>query len=160
MSARLFLPLLAGFVLLPLGCSPADSFPELHPLTGTVTRDGKPVAGGGIIFIPDAVNNSSLVVNASVNPDGTFEARTEHTGRAGLTTRPGAPVGRYKAIYHPPGDGSKMGLEIEIEPRVTVEAKANTAPLVLPTKPPEEADPPKDKDKQDVPPAKADPAPR
>lgn len=131
-ARRALVPLL----LVASGCSLGDPFPPLHPLTGTVTRDGKPVTGGGLIFISESETGSALIVNAAVARDGTFAARTEHTGRSETTIRPGAPVGRYKVVYHPPGDGSKMGLEVALEQAVTVEGKSNEAALLLPSKMP------------------------
>lgn len=126
--ALLFLPLVLA------GCTARDPFPVLYPLTGTVTRDGKPVAGGGLLFVPEPGAAAGLIVNASVGPDGTFAIQTEHTGSTGVAMRPGAPTGRYKVIYHPPGDGSKTGLEVTLEQSATVDAKANEAVLVLPPK--------------------------
>jgi hypothetical protein len=124
--------LLLAFVLAATGCSSAESFPDLHPLTGTVTREGRPVTEGGVIFLPDPPNGSGLVVNASVNPDGTFAAETSRSSGKGAEIRAGAPSGRYKVVYHPPGNGAKTGLEVELEPRVTVERGANAATLTLP----------------------------
>jgi hypothetical protein len=131
-----FRPALFPFALLAFlaGCSSAEPFPDLHPLTGTVTRGGKPVAAGGLIFLPDPPGGTGLVVNANVKPDGTFTAETSRNKPAGgVEVRPGAPTGRYKVVYHPPSNGEKMGLEVKLD-AVTVEAKANnTAQLVLPT---------------------------
>lgn len=131
------------------GCSVDDPFPELHPLTGTVTRDGKPVSGGGMILLPESGPPTGLVVNASVGTDGTFAAQTERTQTSGTLTRPGVPAGIYKVIYHPPGNGSKTGQESQVAERVTVGPQANTAVIVLPPavledprEPGEDADPP------------------
>ncbi len=121
--------------VLPIGCSPRDPFPELHPLTGTVALDGKPVTGGGVIFVLDSGERSALVVNAAVKPDGTFSAQTEYPGDTGTVTRPGVPAGKYKAIYHPAGDGSKTDLAREIGERVLVEGKATTVNVVVPVHP-------------------------
>ncbi|VTR95970.1 unnamed protein product [Gemmata massiliana] len=121
--------------ILPIGCSPRDPFPELYPLTGTVALDGKSVTGGGVIFVLDSGERSALVVNAAVKPDGTFTAQTEYAGDNGTVTRPGAPAGKYKAIYHPAGDGSKTDLAREISDRVLVEGKATTVTVVVPVRP-------------------------
>lgn len=115
------------------GCRSGEAFPDLHPLTGTVTRDGKPVAGGGLIFLPDPPNGSGLVVNASVRADGTFAAETSRTTGTGTEIRQGVPAGTYKAIYHPPGDGQKTGLDVTAGERVTVPAGGGTAIVALPT---------------------------
>jgi hypothetical protein len=122
-------------VLAACGCS-GDPFPDLHPLSGTVTRDGKPVREGGIIFVPTE-GGSGLIVNANVRPDGTFEAETSGFDRAGKTTiRPGAPAGTYKAVYHPPSDGDRSGLEVGLPDLVVVTAGPTTASFTLPLKMP------------------------
>jgi len=96
------------------GCGEFEKL-ELHPLSGTVTRKGKPVRDGGIIFLPVDPSDRALTVNASVR-DGTFEAVTDRTSATGRTLiEPGAPRGRYKPVYHPQSDGSKGGLEVELE---------------------------------------------
>jgi hypothetical protein len=124
----------SGLALALAGCGPKP--PELYPLSGTITRDGAAVTAGGLIFLPEPHDGSGRVVNAAVNADGTFAARTEVTGSDGrMTAQPGVPAGRYKVVYHPPGDGQKVGADVELSERVTVEARANTAALVLPPKP-------------------------
>ena len=112
---------LAGAAVLG-GCRPGERFPDLHPVEGTVTRAGRPVAGGGLIFLPDPPNGSGLVVNASVQPDGRFTVETSRTADRGTEIRPGAPAGAYKVVYHPPGNGQKTGLEVELPAGVTVPA--------------------------------------
>lgn len=123
---------LAAALLATLGCSAAEPFPDLQPLTGTVTRGGRPVEGGGLIFLPDPSIRSGLVVDAAVRADGTFEAKTGRTTGSGTEFRPGAPAGTYRAVYHPPGDGSKMNREVELSRRVEVGVGANSVALVLP----------------------------
>jgi hypothetical protein len=120
-------------IVVSVGCTEDSSFPDLHPLTGTVTREGKPVPEGGIIFVPEPGSGSGLIVNANVRPDGSFTAETSSTSRAGKTTiRPGAPAGRYKAVFHPPSDGSKTGLEIELDTPVVVKAGTTSVNFTLP----------------------------
>lgn len=44
---------LALLVMLSLvGCSKSEELPELHPVTGTVTLDGDPLAGANVSFEP------------------------------------------------------------------------------------------------------------
>jgi len=123
------------------GCT-GDSMPPLHTLNGTVTRDGERVTSGGLIFVLESGERTRLVVNAAVQPDGTFTARTERMDDRGTTILPGAPAGTYRAIYHPPSDGSKTDLAVELPQRVTVEGGGVTATLILPAK--AEAAPAKD----------------
>lgn len=113
-----------------IGCTSKP--PELHPLTGTVTQNGKPVTAGGLIFIPESGDWGGLVVNATVIKDGTFTAETSRTTGTTTTVQPGVPAGRYRVAYHPPGDGQKVGAEYHFPEPITVEAKENTVTLVLP----------------------------
>lgn len=128
--------LLSLVALAAVGCDNAPPPPDLHPLTGTITRDGKPVTAGGLIFVPAGGGSGGVTVDASVKPDGTFEARTSRWNGKETVFRPGVKPGRYKATYHPPGDGQALGLEVELATEVVVEAKANTATFELPTKMP------------------------
>lgn len=124
----------SGLALALAGCGPKP--PELYPVSGTVTQAGTAVTAGGLIFLPDPHDGSGRVVNAAIDPDGTFTARTEVIGAGGvMTAQPGVPAGRYKVVFHPPGDGQKVGTDVELPDRVTVEAKANTLTLTLPPKP-------------------------
>jgi hypothetical protein len=113
------------------GCS---SEPTLHPAQGTVTKDGKPVTAGGLIFFLESGAWNERVVNANVNADGTFTVETSYTGVTATTIKPGAPVGRYKVFYHPPGDGQKVGTEIELDERVTIQAGSNELTIDVPNK--------------------------
>lgn len=126
------IPVVATALLLIAGCGAPQ--PALHPVSGTVARNGTPLAGGGLIFLPESGVWGGRVVNASVNPDGTFSVNTS-TSRGGNTEiQPGAPAGRYKVHYHPPGDGQKVGLEVELPEVITVEPKENVLTLDVPEK--------------------------
>lgn len=129
--------LAASFSLLALvitGCESTPTKPALHPLNGTLTQSGKPVVGGGLIFIPESGAWGGRVVNANVNPDGTFTAETSYTGGTGTVIQPGVPAGRYQVVYHPPSDGQKVGQETTLPEPITVAAGDNTVTLVLPEK--------------------------
>ncbi len=123
----------ALFTICCAGCDDAGPMNNLHPLNGTIRRDGQPVKEGGLIFIPDG-SSSSLIINGAVQADGTFAVRTEKTLSSGkLEIKPGAPAGRYKVVYHPLSDGATMGLEVELTERVTVEPGGTVILLTLPT---------------------------
>ena len=68
--------------------------------------------------------------------------RTASNGRT--VAEPGATAGRYRVTYHPPGDGSKAGLEVTLKEPVTVDAKATTLTLALPEQMPEGQGEPRD----------------
>lgn len=133
----------AGVVSLG-GCGPADFSKGLYPLTGTLTQDGKPVTGGRLSFAPAAGGWGGVTVDASVNKDGTFFAQTSKWSGTETVLKPGLKPGRYKVIYHPPSDGQKTGLEVELPGIVEVETKENSIQLELPLKLPEGNGQPRD----------------
>ncbi len=145
MKIRLFFVVIFSLPSALCGCSRPETPPELHSLAGTVMQGDVPVTAGGLIFIPESSSASGQVVNAAVNPDGSFSAQTVESRSDGSVTRPGAPPGSYRVVYHPPSDGSKTGLEVELKQRVTVEAGGkNAAIIVLPPRLPEGLGEPRD----------------
>ena len=112
------------------GCRAEHAFPELHPLDGTISRDGEPM-GGGLIFIRDAGDPTGMIVNANVNVDGTFVGESSLTSVRGAVIRPGVPVGRFRVIYHPLSDGSVTDLDTKIEGIVEFVAGPNRLDIVL-----------------------------
>lgn len=82
--------------VLAIGCGAADR-PQLAPLTGTVTYNGKPLESGMIIFTPDKGRAASGRVRAGEIVDvGTFEPND------------GAPVGNLKITVM---DAPPQGME-------------------------------------------------
>jgi hypothetical protein len=120
------------------GCAPAETPSELISLNGMISRTSGPVTSGGLIFIPESASAGGRVFNARVREDGSFSAQTVRTESAGSTTKPGIPAGRYRVEYHPPSDGSKSGLEIELNQRVVVDPGVdNNVLIVIPDRLPE-----------------------
>jgi hypothetical protein len=121
-------------VLALTGCQSAESLPKLNSVVGTITRNGKPVSAGGLIFVPEPPISTGFVVNANV-VDGTFIVETSRSRRAGgIDLWPGAPTGTYKAIYHPPSNGAMSGLEVTFSELVKIEPRNdNQLSLTLPT---------------------------
>jgi hypothetical protein len=75
-------------VLLIAGCGRASNEPRLVPVSGTVTRDGKPLSGATVTFIP---------VGETRGNDAS--GRTDSTGKYSLADpkgRPGTAAGTYK----------------------------------------------------------------
>ena len=128
-------------VALAAGCAPDPQPSDLHPLTGTVTHRGKPVAAGGLMFAPEEGGWGGVIVNANV-ADGQFVAQTEKVSGAGTRAWPGAPARRYKVTYNPPGDGQATGRQCEIAGVVEVKAGGTVVDLVLPEADPKKADDP------------------
>ncbi|MGL6073346.1 MAG: hypothetical protein ACRC8S_04185 [Fimbriiglobus sp.] len=123
--------------MLITGCSSEPPL-VLHPVSGVVTKDGKPVRGGGMMFVPLDPSAKGFSVNAPVNDDGSYTAEVLQTGRDGRTNgTPGVPVGQYKVIYMPANDGQKMGLEVVLKEPITVEPKTNVIKIELPEKTPQ-----------------------
>ncbi len=116
---------------------------ELHELSGTITREGKPVAAGGLIFIPEQTGGKAMTINASVR-DGAFRGMTDRTSASGKSKiEPGVPAGSYRAVYHPASDGSKSNLEMELGV-VKVVAGGTVVQLKLPEKMPTGVGEPRD----------------
>jgi hypothetical protein len=79
--------LLAVCFLSSSGCS--DGTEKTVSVTGKVTRNGQPVAGITVSFVPQA-ETSTGVSTGKTNNDGTYELRVSKTGRRG------AVVGTHK----------------------------------------------------------------
>lgn len=81
-------------LLLVVGCGATeeDRF-KLIPVTGKVTKNGKPMAGATITFMPDASNKQSTPGVDSTGPEGNYSIRFK--GRTGV-----AP-GKYKVAVEP-----------------------------------------------------------
>ena len=114
-----------------VGCADEPP-PDLHPLTGTVTHRGQPVTAGGLLFAPEEGGWGGVIVNANVEPDGSFAAQTEKVTGRGTTARPGIRPGRYKVTYNPPGDGAKTGMQCTLAEVVVVEKGGAAVALKLP----------------------------
>jgi hypothetical protein len=112
------LPLAALLVvgLAAAGCGPSRSgVPPLAPVTGTVTRDGKPLAGVGVVFTSESGHSSF----GKTDPEGRYQlgfvrglkgavigpSRVWFDGKSGLERPPGP---NFKdpipAKYGPDGD--------------------------------------------------------
>lgn len=121
-----------------VGCGGGGSqpdFPAVHPVTGTITKSGKPVSGGVVRFAPDP-DKQEFMINSEVGPDGSFKLSTVRaTDRSG-ERKPGAPAGKYVVTYTPMVADQTTGLmePVVLAQPVTVEAKENKLTLELPKK--------------------------
>src|SRR5262245_16978190 len=118
-----------GIVL--TGCS-NSSRPPTYPVTGTVTLQGKPVAGAAITFVPTGEGDAASAI-------------TDSEGKYALTTweaRDGARPGEYRVKVSKQDvaavDPSKLvqNLTIEEEQRIYVESKKSPPPArsLIPSK--------------------------
>ena len=99
---------LAGLV----GCggSEEDHF-KLVRVTGTITKNGKPLADAKVSFVPDESNKNSTPGVDQTGPVGNY--MLSFKGRTGV-----AP-GKYKVMISPPAElppGVKMPAEFESQP--------------------------------------------
>lgn len=111
-----------GIVL--TGCS-NSSRPRTYPVTGTVTMQGKPVAGAVITFVP--TSNEGEAATAITDSDGKYALTT---WRAGDGARPGEYRVKVSKQEQTAVDPSKMvkNLSIEEEQKIYVENKKPRPP--------------------------------
>jgi hypothetical protein len=98
---------LAG--LIGCGSSDEDSF-TLVRVTGTITQNGKPLAGADVSFVPQAGNKNSTPGVDQSGPQGNYMPKFK--GRTGL-----AP-GKYKVTIIPPDEvsASKVPEKFQSDP--------------------------------------------
>ena len=111
MSRRVFLAALVALLPAVCGC---DSSPSTYEVKGTVTLDGKALADGDIIFIPEEKN---LAPDAGKIKDGQFKFKA----KAGKKTV------EIRAVRAVPGKKGPMGNEPLLE--VAIPAKYARTPL-------------------------------
>ena len=71
-----------------VGCTKEAGLPELVPVSGTVTLDGKPVSGANVTFMPSGTTRGSGA-DGRTDAEGVYQLRARHGGA-------GAAVGTYK----------------------------------------------------------------
>lgn len=74
----LFVAMLAAFGVALPGCGP--KYPETIPVAGTVTLDGKPVAGAAVVFTPEEGQQAT----GTTDDSGRFELSTFQLGDGAL----------------------------------------------------------------------------
>ena len=107
------------------------AFPDLHPVKGTVTRNGKAVNGGSVRFTPDP-DKPEFSVNAEVGTDGTYTLTMVRTTDKRGERKSGAPSGKYKVTYTPlSGDQTAGGdtRPVTLSTPLPVNAGDNDIPL-------------------------------
>ncbi|MGE0758895.1 MAG: hypothetical protein AB7O38_17870, partial [Pirellulaceae bacterium] len=119
--------------LLATGCG--DDGPELHPVSGTVTLEGKPLANAGVMFFPRGTTRGNTCV-AMTDADGKYTLKPEN--RSGE----GAPEGTFAVtiskMKDPPaaaGDqpaAAETGLEETLSPKYWDSAQSILQATVAP----------------------------
>ena len=124
-------------ILLPVGifltgCS-NSSGPPTYAVTGTVTMQGKPLAGAVITFVP--TGNEGVAASAITDSDGKYALTTR---QAGDGARPGEYRVKVSKQEQATVDPSKMvkNLSIEEEQKIYVESKKPPPPAkrLIPSK--------------------------
>jgi hypothetical protein len=92
-----FIPI--ALIALPLGhFVRRQGLPRTVPVSGTVTLDGVPIDGVGVVFRPTTPNG--LLASGETNTAGSFQLRTEVV-RQQRVVIPGAVVGSYVVFVVP-----------------------------------------------------------
>jgi hypothetical protein len=80
--------LLAVGVLIAAGCGAKHpNLPPQYPVSGTITLDGKPLSGAGIMFLPRGETRGTGAFGMA-DANGKYSLKTDHGGA-------GAPEGEY-----------------------------------------------------------------
>jgi len=97
------------------GCGdnrPQPAFGDLVPTSGVVNQGGKPVSGGVIQLSPDP-DKGEFIINSEVGTDGKFNLTTVRATDSQGERKPGAPPGKYKAVYRPPLGNQTSGGSVD-----------------------------------------------
>lgn len=128
-----------ALVALAAGCGgdkKLGHFPDLHPVKGVVKRDGQPVKGGVVRFVPEP-DKPEFLINSEVKDDGTFALTTVRTNDSSGERKPGAAAGTYKVVYTPSLNDQTTGGKMDPIPATktaTVNAGDNEVTVELPKK--------------------------
>ncbi len=121
-----------------IGCSSggAKKWPDLHPVHGVVKVGGKTATGGYLSLRSDDESNSDLIVGGKIESDGTYKLSTSHALEQNSTQKAGAPAGRFRVMYMPPGGGDQISGAsvdpIDSAKPVTIVAGDNDLTLEIP----------------------------
>jgi hypothetical protein len=112
--------------LIAAGCG-SDGRLDCHPVAGTLTLDGKPVANAEIYLVPD--DERLVAAEPTIAPRGVSDAAGNFT----LTTyapNDGAPAGNYKVVAFVMG----VGPGTDQEPDPTPARTKGPRPVQLPAR--------------------------
>ncbi len=117
---RAFTYVIVSAALVPFIAGCGDSGPKLHPVSGTVTLEGKPLPNAGVMFFPRGATLGNACVGIT-DADGKYTLKPE--GRGGT----GAPEGEFAVTISkmkdpPPGKPgesapAETGLEETLSPK-------------------------------------------
>lgn len=93
--------LMVGLIGL-VGCTQAPKeLPALYPVTGKVSIQGKVLESGQVSLNPEK-DTPDLIVNGSIQSDGTYKVTTNQNGKR----VDGAPAGKYRVSVHAGSSGN------------------------------------------------------
>ena len=90
--------LMAGLLVVTVGCSEDDGVGVRYPVSGTITYKGEPVPRGTVNFLPEA-GTEIRPASGEIQPDGSYKLTTQTPGD-------GAMAGKYNASAKPIVGGS------------------------------------------------------
>ncbi|MFN6105960.1 MAG: carboxypeptidase-like regulatory domain-containing protein [Planctomycetaceae bacterium] len=135
MKSLLFLTRLSAVLLLVMGfvgCGSGNSGPTLYPVVGTVTYQGKPLAGARITFIPE---KEGAIAIASSDSSGKFTMKSG--ADAGVASGPckvtvalmdSSAGGGGLAIDMKPEDMQKLAMEGKLQSALQAQEKGSLLP--------------------------------
>ncbi len=88
-------------VLLVTGC---ESCNPVYPVTGKVTLEGKPMVGGGSIYLVPLTNQEGKAAGGEIAEDGSYKLSTYGTGD-------GSMVGEFRVVINQVTEKEPMNTE-------------------------------------------------
>ncbi len=118
-------PLLMMLIMLAAvgGCG-KKKLPPLHPVEGTVFRQGSAVGNGGSLHLAPMQEDLQYTLTAEIDLHGRFKVSAVDTQDKSGKPQPGAPEGIYRVTYHP-ANADEHNTAVELEATFTVQAGKN-----------------------------------
>ncbi|MCA9129662.1 MAG: carboxypeptidase regulatory-like domain-containing protein [Planctomycetales bacterium] len=96
--------MVAGLLVLSLGCGSGSDNPPTYPVTGTVTLKGNPVAGATIIFVP--ISDGAKGATGTSDDQGNYQVTTFVSGDGAVPGDYMLKVFKFDAPPAPPSESS------------------------------------------------------
>ncbi len=121
-----------------LGCgggAPKRDLPPLYPVKGKALRGGVPLSSGLLSLIPspETPESRDWVINAEINPDGTFEIQSLHS--LSQKRSAGAPAGTFRVNVTITGGDQTQGGRIQnlsLPYPITIKTEPNEITIEFP----------------------------
>jgi hypothetical protein len=112
--------------LLFVGCTPGSSNPKTYPVTGSVTKAGKPVSGAQVVFV--SVEQGGQSAFANTDAEGKYQLMTFEPNDGALPGTYVVKVSKYEGGVAPAGTETRNLTPEEEEKLYNPDAKAPPAP--------------------------------